>query len=127
MRDMRVSRMELYEIVMMVTRMSVQRSPRLYRMCNTAWRSRLQDLSRFGLLKKLQFLINHSNLRMIVKCFNQRLFANDPDILCVLYNEIVQRGLQDTVYVEDIIETYRRLDGKCTMIFTAAYMLACTN
>ncbi|EZA47690.1 hypothetical protein X777_15438 [Ooceraea biroi] len=114
---MKVSKTELYEIVFTVTRILMQRSPHLSRMCNVTWRSRLQSLSRNGLLRKLQFLINHSDLRTIVKCFNRRLFANDPDILCILYNEIVRRGLQDAVYVENISRTYMKLSGNVPLNF----------
>lgn len=111
-REMRVSRSELHEIVITVTRILMQRSPRLYRVCTVSWRVGLQSLSRIGLLKKLRFLINQSGLRTLVKCFNRKLFPEDPDILRILYNEIVQRGLQDTLYVEDIIILYKKLVGK---------------
>lgn len=58
----------------------------------------LRYLSQAILFKKLRFLINHAHLRVIVKCYNQGLFANDNDVLHVVYNEIVQRGLRDTPY-----------------------------
>jgi len=99
-------RKDLYEIVIMVTRIVVQRSTRLYHVCNVTWRARLHQLSRKGLLKKLTLLINHLDLRMIVKCFNRKLFADDPDILSIGYNEIVRRGVRDTVYVEAIVKKY---------------------
>lgn len=109
---MSVQKKDLYKIVMMMTRILVQRSSRLYRVCNVMWRSRLRSLSRKGLLKKLRFLINHMDLRTIVKCFNRGLFADDPDIICVGYNEIVRRRLHNTVYVEAIVNKYKKLYGK---------------
>ncbi|KYN43965.1 hypothetical protein ALC56_01503 [Trachymyrmex septentrionalis] len=105
-------RKDLYEIVIMVTRIVVQRSTRLYHVCNVTWRARLHQLSRKGLLKKLKLLINHLDLRMIVKCFNRKLFADDPDILSIGYNEIVRRGVRDTVYVETIVKKYEILHSK---------------
>lgn len=105
-------REELYEIVITVTRIIVQRSTRLHRVCNVTWRARLCSLSRKGLLQKLRFLINHLDLRMIVRCFNRGLFADDPDILSIGYNEIVRRGLRDTVYVEAVVKKYEDLYGK---------------
>lgn len=106
--EMNVSRADLYEIVITVTRILVQRSQSLHRVCDSAWRSRLCTLSRKGLLKKLRFLINHADLRTIVKCFNRGIFADDPGIICIVYDEIVLRGLHNTVYVEGIVRQYKR-------------------
>lgn len=107
---MSVQESELYEIVITVTRILVQRSLHFSRMCDAAWRYRLRNLSRKDLLKKLQFLINHLDLRTIKKCFNRGLFS-DLDILRITYNEIVRRGVQNTFYVEPIIKVYK-LCGK---------------
>ncbi|XP_011644967.1 double-stranded RNA-specific editase Adar isoform X2 [Pogonomyrmex barbatus] len=94
---------DLYEIVITITRMIAQRSAHLHRVCNVRWRANLASLPRRGLLQKLQFLINHMSLRMIVKCFNYSLFADDPDIFAIIYNEITRRGMRDAAYVEAIV------------------------
>lgn len=99
----------LYEVVITITRILVKRSLRLYKVCDFAWRSRLRGLSRKALLKKLRFLLNHSDLRTIVRCFNQGVFIGGTDILCVVYDEIVLRGLHNTAYVENIVAEYKRL------------------
>lgn len=108
----RLTRNDLYEVVIMLTRIVVQRSTRLYRECNVTWRAQLCSLSRKGLLLKLRYLINHLDLRMIIKCFNRGLFADDPDILFIGYNEIVRRGVRDTMYVEALVKKYETLRGK---------------
>jgi len=90
----------------------MQRSVHLYQVCNASWRTHLRSLSRKGLLQKLRYLINHLDLRIIVKCFNRGLFADDPDILSIAYNEIVRRGLRDATYVEAIMKKHEELHGK---------------
>jgi len=113
-------REDLYEVVITITRIIVQRSVRLHRVCNASWRTHLCSLSRKGLLQKLRYLINHLDLRTIVKCFNRGLFADDPDILSIAYNEIVRRGLRDATYVEAIVKKYE--NGK----WTRDPLLTCT-
>lgn len=49
---------------------------------------------------------------MIVRCFKRGLFADDPDILSIGYNEIVRRGVRDVAYVEVIVKKYENLYGK---------------
>ncbi|XP_024889204.1 uncharacterized protein LOC112465705 [Temnothorax curvispinosus] len=107
-----VRHQDLYEIVITITRIAVQRSTRLYRVCNVTWRAQLCSLPRRGLLQKLRYLINHLDLRTIVKCFNRGLFADDPDILYIGYNEIVRRGVRDSLYVEAVVKKYENLQGK---------------
>lgn len=72
----------------------------------------MSNLSRKGLLQKLRFLINHLDLRTIVKCFDRGLFGDDPDILFIGYNEIVRRGVRDTMYVQAVVKKYEDLRGK---------------
>lgn len=103
---------DLYVIVITLTRILIQRSAHLRRVCNNTWRRRLRNLSRVFLLRKLQFLINHAHLRIIVKCYNQGLFTNDRDILRIIYNEIVQRGLRDKPYYKIIVNRYEEQHGK---------------
>ncbi|XP_070511692.1 adenosine deaminase acting on RNA isoform X2 [Cardiocondyla obscurior] len=101
-----LARQDLYEIVITLMRITVQRSMRIQRVCNVTWRARLTRLSRKSLLQKLRYFINHLDLRTIVKCFNHGLFAGDPDILFILYTEIVQRGVHDAMYVEAVVKSY---------------------
>lgn len=103
---------DLYEIVITVTRITVPRSLHIYRVCDFTWRARLYRLSRQGLLQKLRFLINHLDLRTIVKCFKQGLFADDPDILFIGYDEIVRRGVRDMMYVKAVVQKYENWRGK---------------
>ncbi|XP_071632242.1 adenosine deaminase acting on RNA isoform X3 [Temnothorax longispinosus] len=110
---------DLYEIVITITRIAVQRSTRLYRVCNVTWRAQLCSLPRRGLLQKLRYLINHLDLRTIVKCFNRGLFADDPDILYIGYNEIVRRGVRDSLYVEAVVKKYENLQ-ECGVTMTPA-------
>lgn len=104
--------MRLYELIITLVRRLAQRSTYLRRICNYTWRRRLRGLSRALLLKKLQFLINHAYLRDIMKCYNQGLFADDSDILCIIYNEIVHRGLRDAPYCKTIVNRYEEPRGK---------------
>ncbi|XP_039313773.1 double-stranded RNA-specific editase Adar isoform X1 [Solenopsis invicta] len=112
-------REDLYEIVIVVTRLIVKRSTRLHRVCNVTWRAGLCNLSRKGLLQKLRFLINHLDLRTMVRCFDRGLFANDPDIIAIGYKEIVQRGVRDAVYVEAIVRKYENV-CECSATMTPA-------
>jgi len=104
--------MNLHEIITNVQRVLIPHSPYLRRVCNSVWRSRLRNLSRKVLLKKFKFLVSHSILRIIIKCFNRGLFGNDRDIFYIVYNEIVQRGLQNTMYVQNIMDRYNDYRGK---------------
>jgi len=63
-------------------------------------------------LKKFKFLISHSILCIIIKCFNRGLFGNDRDIFHIVYNEIVQRELQNTMYVQNIVGRYNEYRDK---------------
>lgn len=121
-----LSQEELYEVVITLTRITVQRSTRLDRVCNVKWRKHLRNLSCEGLLCKLRFLVNHLDLRTIVKCFDRGFFANDPDILSIVYDEIVQRGLRDAMYVEAIVKKYEKLFSKYTSKKTRNHSLTCT-
>lgn len=104
----------LHGVVILLTRIVLQRSTHVcvHRVCGVTWRARLYGLSRVGLLRKLRYLINHLDLRMIVKCFNRGLFADDPDILHIAYGEVVRRGVRDTAYVEALVKKYEYLRGK---------------
>lgn len=104
--------MTLLDIITKVQRVLITRSPYLRRVCNSVWCARLQNLPRKALLKKFKFLINHSALHTIIKCFNRGLFANDRDILHIVYDEIMQRGLQNTAYVQNIVNRYTEQRGK---------------
>ena len=64
--------MSLRKIIIGVQRVLIPRSPYLRSVCNRAWCTHLQSHSRQTLLKKFKFLINHSTLRNIIKCFNHR-------------------------------------------------------
>ena len=104
--------MNLYEIISKVQRILISYSPYLRRVCNSTWCARLRNLSRKALLKKFKFLISRSGLRIIIKCYNKDLFTDDSDILNIVYNEIVQRGLQNTEYVHNIVTRYNERRGK---------------
>jgi hypothetical protein len=104
--------MNLREIITKVQSVLIPRSPYLRRTCNRVWCIHLRGHARQTLLKKFKFLINHSTLRNIIKCFNYGLFAGDRDILHIVYNEIVQRGLQNTAYVKNIVSRYEERRGK---------------
>ncbi|XP_071555235.1 adenosine deaminase acting on RNA isoform X1 [Temnothorax nylanderi] len=119
MNTVQLVRQDLYEIVITITRIAVQRSTRLYRVCNVTWRAQLCSLPRRGLLQKLRYLINHLDLRTIVKCFNRGLFADDPDILYIGYNEIVRRGVRDSLYVEAVVKKYENFQ-ECGASMTPA-------
>lgn len=99
-------RENIYNIIIKLTRILIQRSSSVRRVCNRVWRLRLPTLSAASLLKKLRFLINKSDLRTIVRCFNHGIFTDDPDVICLVRNEIVSRGLGHTVYVQNIIKQY---------------------
>lgn len=107
---MRVSKEDLHEIVYTVTRILIKRTPHFSKICNLEWRVRLRALKRNGLLRKFRFLINHLDLRTIVKCFNAGLLSTDCDILCILYDELVLRGVANEIYVKCIVNKYR--EGK---------------
>lgn len=98
--------MNLREIIIKVQSVLIPRSSYLRRVCNRAWCTHLRSDSRQTLLKKFKFLINHTTLRNIIKCFNRGLFSGDRDILHIIYNEIVRRGLHNTAYVKNIVSRY---------------------
>lgn len=109
-----LTRENLYEVVILLTRIVLRRSTHVYvhRVCDVTRRARLCHLSREGLLAKARYLINHLDLRMIVRCFDRGLFADDPDILHIAYREIARRGVRDVAYVEALVKRYRQLRGK---------------
>ena len=98
--------MHLYDVIITLARRLAQRSTYLRRICNNAWHRRLRNLPRAVLIRKFRFLINNAHLRDIVKCFNQGLFAHNRDVLRIVYNEIVQRGLRDAPYCKPIVNRY---------------------
>ncbi|XP_039309882.1 uncharacterized protein LOC120358725 [Solenopsis invicta] len=98
--------MNLREIIIKVQSVLIPRSSYLRRVCNRAWCTHLRSDSRQTLFKKFKFLINHTTLRNIIKCFNRGLFSGDRDILYIIYNEIVRRGLHNTAYVKNIVSRY---------------------
>jgi len=73
----------------------------------------LQNLSRKTLLKNfiIKFLISHSILRIIVKCFNRGLFIN-RDNFHIVYNKIMKHGLQNTAYIQNIMIKYNEPRNK---------------
>lgn len=103
--------MALHIIAIKLLSVLIQRSPYLRSVCTSTWRRRLRKLDRTSLLKKLKFLINHADARILVKCHNKDLF-NDPDVHRIVYEEIVQRGLREADYVKDIINSYTERRGK---------------
>lgn len=107
-------REDLHEVVILLTRIVLRRSTHVcvHRVCDVTWRAHLCYLSRGGLLRKVRYLINHLDLRMIVRCFDRGLFADDPDILQIAYREIVRRGVRDAAYVEALVKKYEHLRGE---------------
>jgi len=64
--------MNLHEIITKVQRVLIPHSPYLQRVCNSVWRSRLQNLSRKVLLKKFKFLISYEIVQQDITKYRVR-------------------------------------------------------